>query len=413
MCICINLTLYQLNVFLSVEWKSYVKWDPKKHFPLASKTKVPKKLVRKKQRSIKFRTEKNVPWYYNQKKSQRRYAAEPTPRYVEHDHSMCKTIRINVSGEIFEPQLRTLQRFPNTLLGNPDRLIQFYNPARDEYFFDRHRTCFEAIIYYYNTGGLLRRPQHAPLDVFLEEIKFFDLGDEAVTKLSTLEAEEILPENLLKRKLWLFLEHPQSSYQAQIFAYLGTLAVCLSIFQFCLETHPTFMKDDPNMLNLRDPFFFVETVCVLFFVFEYIMRLLTSPSLLKFMRGLSNFVDLLAVLPYFVNVAGDMAGGRIDKSKTVWLTVLRTIRLVRVFRIFKLSRHNKGLKILGKTLRASQGSLILLIFFLGMGVIIFSSVMFIVERSNPNSPFTSIPEGFWFSLVTMTTLGVGDYIPTS
>lgn len=34
----------------------------------------------------------------------------------------------------------------------------------------------------YSTGGRLRRPVNVPLDVFSEEIKFYELGDQAINK---------------------------------------------------------------------------------------------------------------------------------------------------------------------------------------------------------------------------------------
>ena len=74
--------------------------------------------------------------------------------------------------------------------------------------------------------------------------------------------------------------------------------------------------------------------------------------------------------------------------------ILRIIRLVRVFRIFKLSRHSKGLQILGQTLKASMRELGLLIFFLFIGVILFSSAVYFAEVDEPESHFSSIPDGF-------------------
>jgi len=56
---------------------------------------------------------------------------------------------INVSGMRVETRLRTLTRFPDTLLGNDDRRSRFYDPLRNEYFFDRNRLCFDSILYYY------------------------------------------------------------------------------------------------------------------------------------------------------------------------------------------------------------------------------------------------------------------------
>ncbi|KAK6629034.1 hypothetical protein RUM43_002851 [Polyplax serrata] len=103
---------------------------------------------------------------------------EPIP----HDHDFCERVVINVSGLRFETQLRTLNQFPDTLLGDPARRIRYFDPLRNEYFFDRNRPSFDAILYYYQSGGRLRRPVNVPLDVFSEEIKFYELGELATNK---------------------------------------------------------------------------------------------------------------------------------------------------------------------------------------------------------------------------------------
>lgn len=82
----------------------------------------------------------------------------------------------------FETQLRTLNQFPDTLLGDPCRRMRYFDPLRNEYFFDRNRPTFDAILYYYQSGGRLRRPTTVPLDVFSEEIKFYELGELATNK---------------------------------------------------------------------------------------------------------------------------------------------------------------------------------------------------------------------------------------
>lgn len=45
---------------------------------------------------------------------------------------------------------------------------RYYDSKRNEYFFDRCRIAFEAILYYYQSRGRLRRPGNVPLDIFVE-----------------------------------------------------------------------------------------------------------------------------------------------------------------------------------------------------------------------------------------------------
>jgi hypothetical protein len=79
------------------------------------------------------------------------------------DYESSERVVINVSGLKFETQLQTLNNFPRTLLGNPNRRVRFFDPLRNEYFFDRNRPSFDAILYYYQSNGRLRRPNHVPI----------------------------------------------------------------------------------------------------------------------------------------------------------------------------------------------------------------------------------------------------------
>jgi len=41
-----------------------------------------------------------------------------------------------------------------------------------------------------------------------------------------------------------------------------------------------------------------------------------------------------------------------------------------------------------------------------MAIIIFSTIMFYAEKNVPSTTFKSIPAAFWYTIVTMTTLGL-------
>ncbi|XP_045069419.1 potassium voltage-gated channel subfamily A member 3-like [Coregonus clupeaformis] len=347
------------------------------------------------------------------------------------DHECCERVVINISGLRFETQLKTLSQFPETLLGDPKKRMRYFDPLRNEYFFDRNRPSFDAILYYYQSGGRIRRPVNVPIDIFSEEIRFYELGEEAMEKFREdegfiKEEERPLPDNELQRQVWLLFEYPESSGPARGIAIVSVLVILISIVIFCLETLPEFRDDHKEPVPVApvingtepyfsspfsDPFFVVETLCIIWFSFELLVRFFACPSKATFSRNIMNIIDIVAIIPYFITLGTELAEQQGNGQQAMSLAILRVIRLVRVFRIFKLSRHSKGLQILGQTLKASMRELGLLIFFLFIGVILFSSAVYFAEADDPDSGFSSIPDAFWWAVVTMTTVGYGDMHP--
>lgn len=356
---------------------------------------------------------------------------DPTDRIIalyephECSKSGCHRVIINVSGQRFETQMRTLNRFPDTLLGNPVKRKEFWDVRRNEYFLDRHRPAFQAILYYYQSGGRLRRPIEVPEDIFLEELEFYELGEDTIRCYKQkegflIEERAVLPEVDWQRKLWLFCEEPTSSRAARAFAIVSVICILVSVTNFCMETLPNFERpvcinyttsDGQSIVepNYRDPFFIVESVCVTWFTVEFVLRLTSCPSKRSFCKSIMNIFDFLAIFPYFIILIIQQTEGNCETAGKSGSFIF--IRVLRVFRIFKLSKHSQGLRILGLTIKTSMHELGMFFFFLIVAMVIFSSAVYYAEAGQENTELNSIPGAFWWAIVTMTTVGYGDVTP--
>lgn len=198
----------------------------------------------KNQLNIEEKGEKEIKGNEKEKKKERRRSGS----LWRNGWALSERLAINVSGMRYETQLRTLAQFPDSLLGDPRRRSRYFDPLRNELFLDRNRACFDAILYFYQSGGRLRRPANIPLDIFMDELMFYELGEEIMNRFKEdegfpKEEEAPLPSNEIQKRLWMLFEHPESSSGARIIAIISVMVIVVSILIFCLETLPDFRTE--------------------------------------------------------------------------------------------------------------------------------------------------------------------------
>lgn len=248
-----------------------------------------------------------------------------------------------------------------------------------------------------------------------------------------------------------------SSGLSSVIASFIMILIALSSVTFVCSSSPTFRAPptdcpecEPKPFGFFDIMEFVAGIC---FSIEYFGRLfccsevrfkylddevmaftLTADIPISYMTRFqrvwyfvstpSNIIDLFAILPFYLEPVMPVNAN---------LMVLRLIRLTRVFRVLKMGNLSSAREVLADCITLSKPSLGMVLFIVAMQVLISSCLVFYTEIGNWDpeqkmymrpcspaastplcqSPFTSIPATFWWTIETVTTVGYGDFSPTT
>ncbi len=164
--------------------------------------------------------------------------------------------------------------------------------------------------------------------------------------------------------------------------------------------------------TLRKIFSYVETVSVIVFTIEYILRVWTADllfpgkkypiAILKYIFSFLAIIDFLAIIPFYLPFI-----------IPIDLRVLRMLRIIRLFRIFKINRYTDALTNIFKVFKDKKHELLSSIFVVLLLMIVAAVLMYNIENTAQPEVFKNAFDALWWALATLTTVGYGDIYPVT
>jgi hypothetical protein len=161
------------------------------------------------------------------------------------------------------------------------------------------------------------------------------------------------------------------------------------------------------LINLE--FVILDTVAVGIFTIEYLMRMYSCVEEPRFRHGflgrfkqarqVSTLIDLLAILPFFLEV---LLGHILD---------LRFLRTFRLARLLKLTRYNDSTKILTTVIAREWPVISASAFIMILMVVMTASLGYVFEHEAQPEKFDNIPNSVYWAVITLASVGYGDISP--
>lgn len=151
----------------------------------------------------------------------------------------------------------------------------------------------------------------------------------------------------------------------------------------------------------------VEAVLVLAFTFEYVMHIWVAPDRWSYIKSFWGIVDLLSILPALLAFLPN-AGMRVVRT-------LRVLRVLRMIKLMKLASDQARLSAQRASKQQSSLASDITIYAMALAtvLVISSTLAYYAELDVEGTSFSSIPAAMWWAIVTITTTGYGDMVPST
>jgi len=163
------------------------------------------------------------------------------------------------------------------------------------------------------------------------------------------------------------------------------------------------------VLNME--FLILDAIAVSIFTFEYCLRMyccVEEPGYkkavsgrLKLAKSTSSIIDLLAIVPFFLEV---FLHHLID---------LRFMRVFRLLRLLKLTRYTGATQSLTKVIIREWPVMAAAAFIMLLLVVMTASLGYLFEHEAQPEKFENIPQSIYWAVITLASVGYGDISPVT
>ena len=158
-------------------------------------------------------------------------------------------------------------------------------------------------------------------------------------------------------------------------------------------------------------FQFISYVCAFIFTIEYILRIISAPmeypgkhslkSRIIYIFSFMGIIDFLSILPFIL-----VYHPTIKDYKDF-------IELGKIFIIFKAFRYTTSYKVIKKVISSVKYELFVSFSMASIIISFCAILMYYIEREAQPEAFNNIGEGFWWAIITFTSVGYGDIYPVT
>lgn len=182
----------------------------------------------------------------------------------------------------------------------------------------------------------------------------------------------------------------------RVFDLILLWAILISVVVVIIESIQPFGSKYAYQLHI------IEWAFTILFTLEYVARIYSHPKPFAYIFSFWGIIDFLSIIPTYLSLI---------LRSSQFLVVIRLLRVLRIFRILKLGRYFSESQTLMTALRGSSYKITVFMLSIFLLVVIMGSVMYVIEGGR--NGFNSIPQSIYWAVITITTVGYGDIVPTT